>query len=169
MIKNDKSMYGNEWDDPRINAETIFTCNQCMQPKGYASLEGINEHLNKCLYDVNNHSCVMCKELKIIQTAPYPRLAFKYYDEDVFWAFKNFTKGYCMLKERDLTEEDILNDNECFIDGSDKDAVLEYTDDYVKFLEISNQIDIEDRENLAEIANDINERLAREAEEEVEE
>jgi hypothetical protein len=132
-------------------------------------MESMKKHLDKCLYDVNNHSCVMCKDLKIIQTAPYPRLRNKYFDEDVFWAFKNYTKGYCKLKDRDLTEEDILNDNECFTDGSDENAELEYTDEYKEFLEISNKIDLENLENNQEIEKELNERIAKQLEEEKEE
>jgi|LGOV01.1.fsa_nt_gb hypothetical protein len=165
MINNDSNMYGNDYDDPRIEAKTVYSCTQCMQPKGYDSLEGIKEHLNKCLYDVNNHSCVMCKDLKIIQTAPYPRLRSEWYDEDVFWAFKNYTKGYCLSKERLLTEEDILNYNDCFIDGSDSDAVLEYTDEYKEFLEISNRIDLENLENNKIIEKEMNDRIKKELEE----
>lgn len=165
-IENDKSLYGNSIDDPRIKVETMYTCNQCHQPTGYPELEGMHQHLDKCLYDVNNHSCVLCKDLKVIQTAPYPHLKSEWFDEDVFWAFKNYTKGYCMLKDVELTEKDILRNNDCFTDGSDKDAVLEYTDAYKKFLDISNQIDLENLENNEQIEKEMNELIKKQLEEE---
>lgn len=131
-----------------IIPEVVFSCNHCKRPTGYDTLQGIEEHLSRCLYKDANKSCVMCKRLKLIQEAQYPKNNKLWKSVDTEWAFGNFRTPYCMKKEKVIDEATVHNvdgcNEGCFELGLELPEI-ENTEEYVEWLELSTQLDEEYR------------------------
>ena len=123
-----------------IVPEVVFSCNHCKRPSGYDTLEGIDKHLDLCLFKNDNKRCLMCKHLKLQIEAPYPRNHKMWGSVDTEWGFGNYNTPICMKSDKPLTEEQIHTYNgDCFELG-EEEPVMVHSEEYTKYLEISDDV-----------------------------
>jgi len=114
------------------------SCRHCNRPVGYDSIEGIEGHLDRCLFNEKNKMCTMCKYLTIYEEAPYPR-NHQMRTPDVEWAFGSYRKPYCEKYDKYLDEETLMNGQpDCFELALD-DIRIKHTKEYDKWLELSTE------------------------------
>lgn len=126
-----------------VRTEVVFSCKHCSRPTGYDTLEGVDEHIAQCLFKNDNKRCLMCKHLKIIEEAPYPKNNKLYKSVDTEWAFGSYRTPYCMKNEEILDEVEVHTyHDECFELGEEM-PVLDKTEEYVEWFELSTELDDE--------------------------
>ncbi len=124
-----------DYSDGVISTLT-HSCRHCNRPVGYDTIEGIEGHLDRCLFNEKNEMCLMCKYLTIYEEAPYPR-NHQMRTPDVEWAFGNYRKPYCEKYDKYLDEEMLMNKQpDCFIEALDE-IRIKHTKEYEKWLELS--------------------------------
>ena len=139
-----------EYED-EIRTEVVFSCKHCSRPTGWDSLEGIDRHLSQCLYKNGNKRCVMCKHLKIIEEAPYPRNHKMWKTVDTEWAFGSYRTPYCELKEKNLDEVEIHTYHDDCFELYEEMPIIERSEDYIKWQELSEELDEEYRVEQPEV------------------
>jgi hypothetical protein len=140
-----------DYSDGVISTLT-HSCRHCNRPVGYDTIEGIEGHLDRCLFNEKNEMCLMCKYLTIYEEAPYPK-NHQMRTPDVEWAFGNYRKPYCEKYDKYLDEEDLMNKQpDCFQLSLDE-IRIKHTKDYETWLELSTEHydslekEVEDNEN----------------------
>ena len=127
-----------------VDINVVFSCKYCHQEGGFAELEQLYEHQEECLFRNVNKKCAMCKHLCIYEEARYPRLEKRYQSEDVLRAlgYSGYRKPYCKLRDEFLTEEEFASKHEdCFELEEDENPEVRFTDEYIKWMELSTQVE----------------------------
>lgn len=112
------------------------SCRHCNRPVGYDTIEGIEGHLDRCLFNEKNKMCLMCKYLTIYEEAPYPK-NHQMRTPDVEWAFGNYRKPYCEKYDKYLDEETLMNKQPDCFELSLDEIRIKHTKEYDKWLELS--------------------------------
>lgn len=129
--------------DGEINVEVVFSCPFCNRPAGWDEIHKAEAHTKNCLYNNKNNRCVMCKHLKIIQEAQYPKNNKLWKSVDTEWAFGSFNQPYCMKKDIKLDEVEVHTYHEDCFELGEELPVIENTEEYDKWWELSTQLDKE--------------------------
>ena len=112
------------------------SCRHCSRPVGYDTIDGIEAHLDRCLFNEKNKMCLTCKFLTIYEEAPYPK-NHQMRTPDVEWAFGNYRKPYCERYDKYLDEETLMNSQpDCFEEAL-TEIKIKHTKEYDKWLELS--------------------------------
>lgn len=140
-----------DYDDGVLSTLT-HSCRHCSRPVGYDTIEGIQGHLDRCLFNEKNNMCLMCKYMTIYEEAPYPR-NHQMRTPDVEWAFGNYRKPYCDKYDKYLDEEDLMNKQpDCFVEALDE-IRIKHTKDYNTWLELSTE-NYDHLEKIEEVEED---------------
>jgi predicted transport protein len=125
--------------------ETVYTCNHCGKFT-YKEINDIEKHIDNCIKNVCNKSCLTCNNFKVrLEPSNYNN---KYYDNRTIYELGYNNKGMCSKYDTELEELDLLELNkECWIEYIDNEIDSYKSDNYIKFEELINQIDIEDKSN----------------------
>jgi len=128
-------------EDYREDVCTTLThsCRHCSRPVAWDTPQGIEGHLDRCLFNEKNSPCTLCKYLTIYMEAPYPKNMKMYNSPDVEWAFLNYNSPYCERYEKYLKEEDLLAKHPDCFEVSSLEAKTKHTKEYDKYLELIDQ------------------------------